>query len=86
MRKLVGSEMGVKASGGVRTCEDAQKMKAAGASRIGASASVAIVKGCAQAAATPKADAAPKHPDRPWLRRTAPAPAAPRGADKPSSY
>jgi deoxyribose-phosphate aldolase len=74
MRKLVGSEMGVKASGGVRTCEDAQKMKAAGASRIGASASVAIVKGCAQAAATPKADATPKHPDRPWLRRTAPAP------------
>ena len=90
MRKLVGSEMGVKASGGVRTCEDAQKMKAAGASRIGANTSVAIVKGCAQAAATPKADAAPKHPDRPWLRRTAPAPtptrAAPRGADKPSSY
>lgn len=48
MRKLVGSEMGVKASGGVRTCEDAEKMRAAGASRIGASASVAIAAGCAQ--------------------------------------
>jgi len=43
MRRLVGSEMGVKASGGVRTHEDAEKMKLAGASRIGASASVAIV-------------------------------------------
>jgi deoxyribose-phosphate aldolase len=43
MRKLVGSEMGVKASGGVRTHEDAEKMRAAGASRIGASASVAII-------------------------------------------
>jgi deoxyribose-phosphate aldolase len=43
MRRLVGSEMGVKASGGVRTHEDAAKMRAAGANRIGASASVAIV-------------------------------------------
>jgi deoxyribose-phosphate aldolase len=45
MRRLVGSEMGVKASGGVRTREDAEKMIAAGADRIGASASVAIVTG-----------------------------------------
>jgi deoxyribose-phosphate aldolase len=45
MRKLVGDEMGVKASGGVRTHEDAEKMRTAGASRIGASASVAIVGG-----------------------------------------
>jgi deoxyribose-phosphate aldolase len=43
MRRLVGDEMGVKASGGVRTHEDAEKMKLAGASRIGASASVAII-------------------------------------------
>ena len=43
MRRLVGSEMGVKASGGVRTHDDAEKMKLAGASRIGASASIAIV-------------------------------------------
>jgi deoxyribose-phosphate aldolase len=45
MRRLVGDEMGVKASGGVRTHEDAEKMRAAGADRIGASASVAIVGG-----------------------------------------
>jgi deoxyribose-phosphate aldolase len=43
MRRIVGPEMGVKASGGIRTYEDATKMIAAGASRIGASASVAIV-------------------------------------------
>jgi deoxyribose-phosphate aldolase len=43
MRRLVGAEMGVKASGGVRTHEDAEKMRLAGANRIGASASVAII-------------------------------------------
>lgn len=45
MRSVVGPDMGVKASGGVRNTADAQKMIAAGASRIGASASVAIVTG-----------------------------------------
>jgi deoxyribose-phosphate aldolase len=45
MRKLVGPDMGVKASGGVRTREDAERMAQAGANRIGASASVAIVTG-----------------------------------------
>lgn len=45
MRQTVGPEMGVKASGGVRTADDARKMIAAGATRIGASASVAIVTG-----------------------------------------
>lgn len=45
MRKTVGPDMGVKASGGVRSKEDAEKMIEAGASRIGASASIAIVKG-----------------------------------------
>ena len=45
MRATVGPEMGVKASGGIRFTEDAVKMIEAGASRIGASASVAIVKG-----------------------------------------
>jgi deoxyribose-phosphate aldolase len=45
MRRIVGEDMGVKASGGVRSTEDAQKMIAAGADRIGASASVAIVTG-----------------------------------------
>jgi deoxyribose-phosphate aldolase len=43
MRQLVGSDVGVKASGGVRTAEDALKMAQAGANRLGASASVAIV-------------------------------------------
>ncbi|OQA92125.1 MAG: Deoxyribose-phosphate aldolase [Elusimicrobia bacterium ADurb.Bin231] len=45
MRETVGPLMGVKASGGVRTQDDARKMVAAGATRIGASASVAIVLG-----------------------------------------
>lgn len=45
MRKTVGNEMGVKASGGIRDFETAMKMIEAGASRIGASASVAMVKG-----------------------------------------
>lgn len=43
MRKVVGPEIGVKASGGIRTLQDLLTMKAAGASRVGASASVAIV-------------------------------------------
>jgi deoxyribose-phosphate aldolase len=45
MRKAVGPEMGVKAAGGVRTYEDAEKMIKAGATRIGASAGVKIVQG-----------------------------------------
>lgn len=45
MRAVVGPNMGVKASGGVRTADDARKMLAAGADRLGASASVAIVTG-----------------------------------------
>lgn len=45
MRKTVGIEMGVKASGGVRDYQTAQAMIQAGASRIGASASVAIAEG-----------------------------------------
>ncbi|HEX2697036.1 MAG TPA: deoxyribose-phosphate aldolase, partial [Anaerolineales bacterium] len=45
MRRVVGPEMGVKASGGVRTYEDAEKMIEAGASRIGASAGVKILQG-----------------------------------------
>lgn len=45
MRYVVGSAMGVKASGGVRTTEDAKAMIASGADRIGASASVKIVGG-----------------------------------------
>ena len=47
MRQVVGPEMGVKASGGIRTLEDLRTMAAAGASRIGASASVKIVEATA---------------------------------------
>ena len=45
MRETVGPSMGVKASGGIRTQDDAKKMVDAGATRVGASASVAIVLG-----------------------------------------
>lgn len=45
MRKTVGPDIGVKASGGVRSTEDAQMMIEAGATRIGASSSVAIING-----------------------------------------
>ena len=45
MRETVGPDMGVKASGGVRTAHDAEDMIAAGATRIGASAGVQIVGG-----------------------------------------
>ncbi|PLT30957.1 deoxyribose-phosphate aldolase [Peribacillus deserti] len=45
MRKTVGPDIGVKASGGVRDTEGAKKMIEAGATRIGASAGVSIVKG-----------------------------------------
>jgi deoxyribose-phosphate aldolase len=44
MRRAVGPRMGVKAAGGVRTLEDFRAMVAAGANRVGASASVKIVE------------------------------------------
>ncbi|MDE3166131.1 MAG: deoxyribose-phosphate aldolase [Acidobacteriota bacterium] len=47
MRAAVGADMGVKASGGIRTLEDLRQMAAAGATRIGASASVKIVEATA---------------------------------------
>jgi deoxyribose-phosphate aldolase len=45
MRHTVGPLMGVKAAGGVSSKEDLDKMVRAGATRIGASAGVRIVKG-----------------------------------------
>lgn len=45
MRAAVGSRLGVKASGGIHTREEAEKMIEAGASRIGASCSIAIING-----------------------------------------
>lgn len=50
MRSIVGAKLGVKASGGVRTYEDAVLMIEAGANRLGTSAGVAIVQGAAKAA------------------------------------
>jgi deoxyribose-phosphate aldolase len=47
MRAAVGPQMGVKASGGIRTLDDLRTMAAAGATRIGASASVKIVEATA---------------------------------------
>lgn len=44
MRQTVGPDMGVKAAGGIRSLQDGQAMIAAGATRIGASAGVAIVQ------------------------------------------
>lgn len=48
MRRVVGSEMGVKAAGGVRDLDGLKAMVAAGASRVGASAGVKIVKEAAK--------------------------------------
>lgn len=44
LRKTVGAEMGVKASGGIRTLDDFMKMTAAGATRIGTSSGVKIME------------------------------------------
>jgi deoxyribose-phosphate aldolase len=44
MRGVAGGRCGVKAAGGIRTLADVRAMLEAGASRIGASASVAIVQ------------------------------------------
>ena len=53
MRAVVGSEMGVKAAGGVRSFDDLIKMVRAGATRIGASASVKIMEQAAGVATPP---------------------------------
>ncbi len=63
MRRVVGPEMGVKASGGVRTYEDAENMIKAGATRIGASAGVKIIQGpsASPSAAKDKPDSGSKN-------------------------
>jgi deoxyribose-phosphate aldolase len=48
MQRVVGGEMGIKAAGGIRSWEDLRKMTAAGATRIGASASVKILSEAGQ--------------------------------------
>ena len=49
MRAAVGDATGVKASGGIKTLQDLRRMVEAGATRIGASSSVAIIQATAQA-------------------------------------
>jgi deoxyribose-phosphate aldolase len=48
MRQAVGNDLGVKASGGIRTLDDAVTMLGSGANRLGASASVSIVSALRQ--------------------------------------
>ena len=65
MRAVVGGEIGVKAAGGVRSLEDLKKMVEAGATRIGASASIKILeqaRGAQPAAAAEKPAANPAAP------------------------
>lgn len=45
MRKAVGPDIGVKASGGIHTASEAEEMLSAGASRLGTSATIAIIEG-----------------------------------------
>ena len=45
MRRVVGPTIGVKAAGGIRSREDAENMVNVGATRLGASAGVKIIKG-----------------------------------------
>jgi deoxyribose-phosphate aldolase len=51
MRQVVGAGIGVKAAGGIRSAKDAQAMIAAGATRLGASAGIKILKEAAGGAA-----------------------------------
>jgi deoxyribose-phosphate aldolase len=55
MRSIVGPDIGVKASGGIRTLDDLKQMAAAGATRIGASASVKIMESAGGATPSPAA-------------------------------
>src|SRR5215470_10199950 len=59
MRAAVGRDIGIKAAGGVRSLEDLQKMVEAGATRIGASASVKILEQARTSAASPAVVPAP---------------------------
>lgn len=62
MRAVVGGEIGIKAAGGVRSLEDLQKMVEAGATRIGASASVKILEQARAVTSTGAPASAPAAP------------------------
>jgi deoxyribose-phosphate aldolase len=65
MRAVVGTDIGVKASGGVRSFDDLKKMVCAGATRIGASASVKIMEQAAGSASS-LADASNSQASKPY--------------------
>ncbi len=71
LRAAVGDTMGVKAAGGIRTCADALRMIGAGATRIGTSSGIRIVK-CLDACAAPLAELArdPKGHERSCMARS----------------
>ena len=79
MRCIVGSEMGVKAAGGIRSLDDLRKMVSAGATRIGASASVRILEE-ARSSASPSSSPTPSSPTS-----SSPAASAPPSASAPAS-
>ncbi|MGE0363726.1 MAG: deoxyribose-phosphate aldolase [Vicinamibacterales bacterium] len=60
MRRVVGDTMGVKAAGGVRDLGQVQAMVAAGASRVGASAGVRIVRESVAPGGAPRESGAPR--------------------------
>ena len=62
MRRTVGPTLGVKASGGIHTHEDAEALVAAGATRIGASAGVKIIQAAQPTAPKVESTAAPAKP------------------------
>ena len=62
IRRAVGDAIGVKASGGIRDCDTALRMLGAGATRIGTSSGVNIVR-CLDADRTPLAELV-EHPER----------------------
>ena len=81
MRVVVGGEIGVKAAGGVRSLEDLQKMVEAGATRIGASASVKILEQARAAAPEEAAEqAAAPTQEKPQAKEVA------RSASSPAEH
>jgi deoxyribose-phosphate aldolase len=62
MRAAVGEELGIKAAGGIRSLEDVRKMIGAGATRIGASASVKILEQARSAGSPLPGSSPPKQP------------------------
>ncbi len=88
MSAVVGGEIGVKAAGGVRSLEDLQKMVAAGATRIGASASVKILEQARAGGAGSASGSSSKSskPVAPFVPASAPPRADTQPQGSPSSF